>query len=91
MTPVGSYAVCVLNLNVGGAQSAFNLTLASLGIKGQDSYNVSEVFSGKFLGKYTTTQNFPVFVDTNSVLMLKYTKLSVWKKNRETFRVVKTI
>lgn len=76
VTPLGSYAAAVLNLNEGGAQSAFNLTLASLGVKGQDSYSVSEVFSGKVLGRITATQNLPTMVDTNSVLLLKYTKVS---------------
>ncbi|RUS77191.1 hypothetical protein EGW08_015043 [Elysia chlorotica] len=75
VTPVGSYAVAVLNLNDGGAQSGFNMTLVTLGVKGQDAYNLSEVFSGKALGKYTVSTNFPIFIDTNSVLLLKYTKL----------------
>ncbi|GFR72363.1 alpha-N-acetylgalactosaminidase-like [Elysia marginata] len=92
VTPVGSYAAAVLNLNIGGAQTALNLTLASLGVKGQDAYNVTEVFSGKPLGKVTATQNLPISVDTNSVFLLKYTKLSVLKKygKKPFFKVVKT-
>ena len=81
---MGSYAVAVLNLNEGGYLTAFNLTLDSLGVKGQQTYNVTEVFSGAVLcNKMTTSQKFPVAIDTNSVLLLKYTKLSSGKKHEK--------
>ncbi|GFO25660.1 alpha-n-acetylgalactosaminidase-like, partial [Plakobranchus ocellatus] len=75
VTPEGSYAVAVLNLSAGGDAVPVNVSLASLGVKGQDSFNVTEVFSAKLVGKVTVQQNLTFSLDTNSVLLLRYTKI----------------
>ncbi|GFO15041.1 alpha-n-acetylgalactosaminidase-like [Plakobranchus ocellatus] len=75
VTPEGSYAVAVLNLSAGGDAVPVNVSLASLGVKGQDSFNVTEVFSGELVGNATVQQNLTFSLDTNSVLLLRYTKI----------------
>lgn len=76
MTPVGSYAVAVLNRNTGGSGTPLSFTLDSLGVTEVATFNLTEVFSGALLGVFTTDKTVNVNVDVSSVFLGKFTKIS---------------
>ncbi|BFZ24206.1 hypothetical protein BsWGS_27245 [Bradybaena similaris] len=76
VTPVGSYAVAVLNRNTGGAGTPLSFTLGSLGVTEVATFNLTEVFSGAPLGVFTTDKTVTVNVDVSSVFLGKFTKIS---------------
>ncbi|KAH9496010.1 hypothetical protein Btru_014898 [Bulinus truncatus] len=72
--PAGSYAMAILNLNNGGYPSTVSVSLAKLGVTGNDHYYLNEVFSGLYLGGFNVNDSYTVKVDVSSVFFAKYKK-----------------
>ncbi|XP_059150953.1 alpha-N-acetylgalactosaminidase-like [Physella acuta] len=73
--PIGSYAVAVLNVNDGGSATPVTISLATFGVTDIGRYNFTEVFTGGFIGLFSTNDQVVIKVDVSSVFFGKYSRI----------------
>ncbi|KAK3593552.1 hypothetical protein CHS0354_018637 [Potamilus streckersoni] len=70
MVPEGkSKAYAVLNLSSGGGPTKIDLPFETLGLTEKEGYNVTEVFSGKYLGVFSANSVQTIWVNPSGVYL----------------------
>lgn len=76
--PNGSYAFAFINFNTNGVQKKINLSLNYLHLTDPAGYNITETFTGKFLGVYKPTAYLHTLVNPTGIFMATAVPLSVY-------------
>uniref|UniRef100_A0A0B7BCH9 Alpha-galactosidase n=1 Tax=Arion vulgaris TaxID=1028688 RepID=A0A0B7BCH9_9EUPU len=76
VTPLGSYAVAILNTSPGGYLTPVSFSLQSFGVQDTGVYNLTEVFTGAPLGIFAVDKEVKINIDVSSVFLGKFTKTS---------------
>ena len=75
MLPDGSFAFTFLNTGTGGTPQKVSIALKDLGFTEPSGYNITEVFSGQFLGKRLPNDTFTAMVNPTGIFFGKATKI----------------
>ena len=77
ISPRGSFAIAFLNflINGGGAKEV-QTTLHKLGLNRTSGYNITEGFTGEFIGMYKPTSTLSVMVNPSGVYLVVAKPLS---------------
>lgn len=76
--PNGSYAFAFVNFNTNGVPQKLSFTLTYLQLTDPAGYNITETFTGKFLGIYKKTTVFSTSVNPTGIFMATAVPLSVY-------------
>ena len=69
--PVGSFALALLYENVSGGPSKLSVKLQDLGMTGSAAYNLTEVFSGDYMGFYKPWYTLNCEINPTGVLLIQ--------------------
>ncbi|XP_046575091.1 alpha-N-acetylgalactosaminidase-like [Haliotis rubra] len=67
LSPVGKFAIAILNLGDGGCAAIVNTTLSYVGLTNQAGYTVTEGFTGAAVGKFSLTDHFVSKVNPSGI------------------------
>jgi hypothetical protein len=67
--PDGTFAFAVLNTGEVGRPTKVDMTFDEIGLMAENGYNVTEAFSGKYLGNYPFNATFVVHVCPSCVFL----------------------
>lgn len=76
--PIGSYAFAFVNFNTNGVPQKLSFTLKYLQFTDPAGYNITETFTGKFLGIYKLTAVFSTSVNPTGIFMATAVPVSVY-------------
>lgn len=76
--PNGSYAFAFVNFNTNGVPKKLSFTLKYLQLTDPAGYNITETFTGNFLGVYKPTAVFSASVNPTGIFMATAVPLSVY-------------
>ena len=82
--PNGSLAVAFLCTKQDGGPIKVTFNLNQLNLTSPSGYHITEVFEGKDLGNFHSSQNFSCYVNPTGVYVIKATEL---KANRQVSRI----
>ena len=76
--PKGSYAFSFVNFNTNGVPKRIHLSLNYLQLTDSAGYNITETFTGKFLGIFKPTASIDISVNPTGIYMATAVPLSVY-------------
>lgn len=74
--PNGSYAIAFVNFNTDGVQKKLRLSLKYLQLTDPAGYNITETFTGEFLGVYKPTAYLKAAINPTGIFMATVVPLS---------------
>ncbi|XP_067663985.1 alpha-N-acetylgalactosaminidase-like [Haliotis asinina] len=67
LSPVGKFAIAILNLGDGGCAAIVNTTLSYVGLTNQAGYSVTEGFTGTVVGNFSLSDHFVSKVNPSGI------------------------
>lgn len=67
LSPVGKFAIAILNLGEAGCAAIVNTTLSYIGLTNQGGYKVTEGFTGAAVGTFSLSDHFVSNVNPSGI------------------------